>query len=258
MPSWTLREVAERYRCPIGTARQWAQDEDWPHPDGKVSNAFTYPAAAVRAWLDQRSLTEHQWTMRRIADEFGITESLITGARKSDRFPPPDGRHGNRPWWRPATVWAWWSGRSVPAGAWTLDQVAAHCDLTRKSLPQARLPEPDGVAVTTRWWHPSTIRTWWAPEAETRADRQRRRAEAEAARTRVPDPDVWFGRDVAIHTGLSYESVRTYRKVGRMPQPDGMDGNRPWWRPATIRAWDRPASTGRPRRSQRLSSIISR
>lgn len=251
MPSWTLREVAEAYRCHVSTARRWARDEDWPQPDGKVRNALTYPAEQVRAWLAQRDLGDDQWTMQHIASELRITESLIRGARKHSRFPPPDGHRGICPWWRPSTVGSWWTARQVPRGAWTLEQVAEHCGLTRSSLSQDRLPAPDGTAVTTRWWQPDTIRTWWAPHAAQQLERARRGAQAEQARQRAADSDVWFGRDVAIHTGLSYESVRTYRRLGKMPAPDGMEGNRPWWRPATIRGWDQPATTGRPRTSQR-------
>ena len=250
MPSRTLREVAEARGCHVATVRRWATEHGWPAPDGKVSNALTYPAEQVRAWLDQHDLNDDQWTMQRIAQEYGITESLIDGARDHDHFPPPDGRHGIRPWWRPTAVRTWWSARQVPARAWTLERVADYCGLSTRSLPQDRLPNPDGVAVTTRWWNPETIRAWWAPHAAQHLDRARRRTEADRARVRALDPDVWFGRDVAIHTGLSYESVRTYRKLGKMPAPDGVEGNRPWWRPATIRAWDQPATTGRPRRGK--------
>ncbi len=250
VPNWTLREVADARGCHVATVRRWPSEDGWPAPDGKVSNAFTYPAEHVRAWLDQHDLSADQWTMQRIAEELGITESLIDGARDHGHFPPPDGRHGIRPWWRPTTVRAWWAARQVPAHAWMRDRVAEYCELNKRSLPQSRLPSPDGVAVTTRWWNPKTIRTWWAPHAAQRLERARHRAEAEQVRVRTVDPDVWFGRDVAIHTGLSYESVRTYRRLGKMPEPDGMVGNRPWWRPATIRAWDRPATTGRPRRGR--------
>ena len=59
--------------------------------------------------------------------------------------------------------------------------------------------------------------------------------------------------DVARHLGLSLSTVHNYRHQGRLPAPDGMLGNRPWWRPETIDAWQasrpgRGVGGGRPRR----------
>ena len=60
-------------------------------------------------------------------------------------------------------------------------------------------------------------------------------------------------QDVASHLGLALDTVRNYRKQGRLPSPDGTLGNRPWWWQSTIDQWQatrpgRGVGGGRPRR----------
>nr|DAQ80091.1 MAG TPA: Pyocin activator protein PrtN [Caudoviricetes sp.] len=43
--------------------------------------------------------------------------------------------------------------------------------------------------------------------------------------------------EVAARLGLAVATVRAYRLEGRLPEPDGMVGRTPWWRPETIDAW---------------------
>lgn len=56
--------------------------------------------------------------------------------------------------------------------------------------------------------------------------------------------DRWYTDDCAAFLGISPGTFRTYRRPGRImhnppPPPDGYDGNRPYWHPATMIAWKR-------------------
>lgn len=184
--------------------------------------------------------------MDQIAAEFEVKVGVIRAARRRGQLAHPDGYQLGRAWWRPSA--AQWASRQVPAGAWVLAQISEYVGLRR---PQGRpdFPPADGMAGTTRWWWSGTITAWWEPHAGRRVERLRARADAQdgAAPRGV---DRWFGRDLAAHTGLSYEAVRTYRRLGKLPDPDGLQNQRPWRRPETIRAWDRPSATGRQRRAR--------
>lgn len=68
----------------------------------------------------------------------------------------------------------------------------------------------------------------------------------------MPDRQLTV-HDVAAHLGLALDTVRNYRKQGRLPAPDGMLGNRPWWWQGTIDQWQasrpgRGVGGGRPRK----------
>ena len=52
--------------------------------------------------------------------------------------------------------------------------------------------------------------------------------------------------EVATRLGLTVSTVQTYRRDGRLPDPDGYLGRTPWWRPETIDAWQ----AGRPGRGR--------
>ena len=73
----------------------------------------------------------------------------------------------------------------------------------------------------------------------------------------VAGPVMLSLEEVADRVGLAVKTVRNYRnrardRPGFFPDPDGWLGNRPWWRPETIDAWQasRPGrgAKGRPRR----------
>ena len=252
----TLREIAEIHGISLGRVRSFStQNVDWPDPVGsrkeprrRGAHAYVYDPAAIDQWMRSSRLGNDQWTMDRIAAEFEVTIQVVLAARKGGHLGRPDGHQKRRPWWRPSTAQSWWTSRQVPDGAWVLAQVGENIGLR---YPEKRhdFPPGDGMAVTTRWWWTTTITTWWEPVAEQRAEQRKARIAAqEAAASR--DANRWFGRDVAAHTGLSYESVRTYRRLGKLPDPDGMQNLRPWWSPETIRAWDRPRATGRPRQAR--------
>ena len=51
--------------------------------------------------------------------------------------------------------------------------------------------------------------------------------------------------------GVNVQTLRTYRKDGRLPPPDGRIGRTDWWHPATIRMWQ----SNRPGRGVRRSTM---
>lgn len=53
----------------------------------------------------------------------------------------------------------------------------------------------------------------------------------------MTDDSMLTVRDVAARLGLAISTVQTYRRDGRLPEPDGLVGRVPWWRPATIDRW---------------------
>jgi len=44
-------------------------------------------------------------------------------------------------------------------------------------------------------------------------------------------------RDVAVYTGLTIETIKTYRRDGVMPLPDHVYETKPLWKKSTIDAW---------------------
>lgn len=62
--------------------------------------------------------------------------------------------------------------------------------------------------------------------------------------------EQWTYADVAQHLGVTVQTLYAYKRDGRLPEPDGMLGQVPWWKPATIHKWQaqRP---GRGRRAVR-------
>lgn len=251
----TLREIADTHGYSLKYVRSLStKAEDWPGPVGRRRQprgpgtyAYVYDADEVAAWVRRHRLGGEQWTMDRIAAEFGVTVEMVMSARKRGQLPVADGVQLGRPWWHPSTARGWWFARQVPDGAWRIADIGDQIGVAR---PQARLdlPPPDGLTGRVRWWWPNTIRTWWAPQLARQLERAQARVDAEKVAAAV-SADRWFSRDVAVRTGLSYESVRTYRRLGKLPEPDGVVNGRPWWRPNTIRLWDRRSTSGRPRRS---------
>jgi predicted DNA-binding transcriptional regulator AlpA len=64
---------------------------------------------------------------------------------------------------------------------------------------------------------------------------------------------------VAARLGVTRATIQRYRSADRgkygFPEPDGMIGRTPWWKPETIDAWaaNRPgkgAGGGRPKRTE--------
>lgn len=71
-------------------------------------------------------------------------------------------------------------------------------------------------------------------------------------RANAPGAEQWTAAEVAAHLGVTAATWRTYVHRGEAPRPDGYLGRTPWWRPATVAAWDaaRPGQGvggGRPR-----------
>lgn len=65
------------------------------------------------------------------------------------------------------------------------------------------------------------------------------------------DGELWSYAEIAAHIGVKPETVRSYRRHGLLPDPDGADAvGRPRWRPDTIRTWSarRPGNRGGTRR----------
>lgn len=58
---------------------------------------------------------------------------------------------------------------------------------------------------------------------------------------------------VAALAGVKRHTIDVHRKRGTMPEPDGMDGRRPWWHADTVYAWLRE----RPVRGQRRAGTTT-
>lgn len=74
--------------------------------------------------------------------------------------------------------------------------------------------------------------------------------EAELAKLSTVPGQMLTTGEVAELAGIKPASVRRLRVRGTFPKPDGYFGPTPWWRPATIMAWQetrRPG--GRPKKS---------
>ena len=172
----------------------------------------------------------------------------IRSHRRNGTLPRPVSYWRGRPRWNPDDIHNWDVDRRLPVDAWTMTDIAAYTG-RRNPLTRSDAPQPDGHAGRTRWWRPSTITTWWSPIAAEQAVQAEQR---QRSTTAVPEAR-WFGRDVAAATGMSYDTVRTYRRLGKLPSPDGTTGaegrGRPWWRPETILSWDRPLNNRAPPRT---------
>ena len=253
----TLREIAAHHGYSLGTVRTWSlKAPDWPpavgarrEPAARNVAAYEYDADRIAAWIRTHGRQRpdgDQWTLHRIAAELGVPVENIRGHRRNGTLPRPAGYWRGRPRWNPDDIHNWDVGRRLPVDAWTMTDIAAYTG-RRNPLTRSGAPQPDGHTGRTRWWRPSTITTWWSPIAAEQAVQAEQR---QRSTTAVPEAR-WFGRDVAAATGMSYETVRTYRRLGKLPSPDGTTGaggrGRPWWRPETILSWDRPSTTGRPR-----------
>lgn len=222
----TLREIADLHGYSLKYVRSLSNGGGWPaavgrrrQPRGPGTYAHVYDRAEIDVWMQSHRLGTDHWTIDRIAVEFGVTVEMIRSARKRGQLPVADGVAMGRPWWHPASARRWWSSRQVPDGVWRPADAADHVGLAR---PQAQpgFPPPDRVTGRMRWWWPSTIREWWAPHAERRRERLQARVAAERSLS-AETAERWFSRDVASRTGLSYETVRTYRRLGKLPEPDG-------------------------------------
>lgn len=258
----TLREAAVIHGYRLATVRAWSiHDDDWPPVLGqrrtlesRGAPAYTYAAAQVAAWVARngsRSQPDDQWQLDRAAAETGFMVSTLRSHRRRGTFPHPDGYRRRSPWWTPATVREWATARQIPPGAWT---AANATEFTGRpaALRWVTAPPPDGItAAGVRWWHPRTVQSWWGRTQAVQAELAAGTARDGPHTDRADQETQWSGRDVARATGLSYDSVRTYRKTGKLPPADGSTpAGRPWWQPETILVWDRPATTGRPRRAR--------
>lgn len=53
----------------------------------------------------------------------------------------------------------------------------------------------------------------------------------------MPDERLWSYKEIAAHIGVRTDTVRSYRKHGLLPEPDLVEGRRPYWFADTVRAW---------------------
>lgn len=68
-----------------------------------------------------------------------------------------------------------------------------------------------------------------------------------------PTSERWGIPEVVDYTGLSEETIRSYRRDKLMPRQAGYQGQSPWWDPATIQRWREPgvrSAAGRPRKGE--------
>ncbi|MFG2225293.1 helix-turn-helix transcriptional regulator [Streptomyces sp. NPDC048644] len=53
----------------------------------------------------------------------------------------------------------------------------------------------------------------------------------------MTDPRLWSYKEIAAHIRVQPDTVRSYRKNGLLPDPDLVEGGRPYWLADTVRAW---------------------
>ncbi|HET6635001.1 MAG TPA: MarR family transcriptional regulator [Streptomyces sp.] len=51
------------------------------------------------------------------------------------------------------------------------------------------------------------------------------------------DRRLWSYKEIAAHIRVKPDPVRSYRKHGLLPDPDLVEGGRPFWFADTVRAW---------------------
>jgi len=63
----------------------------------------------------------------------------------------------------------------------------------------------------------------------------------------MTDRTLWSYADIAAHIRVQVDTVRSYRKHGHLPEPDVVEGGKPFWYADTVRAWSarRPGNRGR-------------
>lgn len=235
---WSLQQAGDS----LGVSADWLRKQRrlgrLPEPAENLTPGGRRPRwepAVLRTWLKNQRKPAAALNRAQV-----LTLIDRASAPASSPLPQPDGRIGTRAWWYPATIRVWWADHQVKTNRlWsrttienqlsrTWDQLKTLATWEQFPKPAARRPE--------HLWEPDGVRAWW------------RHHRARAARHR------WDTQEVARNTGLSWDTVRTYRRKNILPQPDGMDGTHPWWLPATIRVWDRKrrnSGTGRPRKPWR-------
>lgn len=233
---WSRRDIARELGRSVRLVEAWGLRDDFPPAVGRRGNAKVYRADQVRRWWTEHGIDQspERWSMRRAAAELGVDREMLRSARGRGQLPTPDGHVGVHPWWRPDTLRAWHAARTVPAGVWLRRDVAAF--LGRTVAPPLRdLPPADGTSARGAWWRPDTIQAW-------HVEREQRRADAAAVREARRPPKLGsgqlYGKDVAEATGLSWDTVRTYRRKGLLPEPDGWHRHRPWWSREAVACWD--------------------
>ncbi|MEU7178405.1 MULTISPECIES: helix-turn-helix transcriptional regulator [Streptomyces] len=53
----------------------------------------------------------------------------------------------------------------------------------------------------------------------------------------MTDRRLWSYREIAARLQVQPDTVRAYRKHGLLPEPDLVEGGRPYWFADTVRAW---------------------
>ncbi|KPC65012.1 helix-turn-helix transcriptional regulator [Streptomyces chattanoogensis] len=67
----------------------------------------------------------------------------------------------------------------------------------------------------------------------------------------MTDGMLWSYKEIAAHIQVQPDTVRSYRKHGLLPEPDLVEGGKPYWFADTVRAWvaRRPGHRGRRERA---------
>lgn len=222
---WTLTEAARQ----LGVTVDWLA---WEKSMGRL------PVPAVRVWGGARARWDAEvlrvWLAGREKPDTALDRSQVLeligrqDIPRSAPLPVPDGKTGQRVWWRRDTIEQWWqthlaqSNRGRPW--WARTGIERHTRRTWAQLSALpgwdKFPQPIPGTGSRPRWDRAEVTAWWQHELEALGER-------------------WDSQDVAQYTGLTWNTIRTYRKRGGvLPDPDGTDGFHPWWRPDTIRRWN--------------------
>ncbi len=240
---WPLQRIASELGVSASLVRSARRTGRLAEPDGVLRGRQWWSAATVGAWWAARAFPADAWTLDQLLEHTGLPRRVV---RTTLRPPKPDGHASGRShrvrWWWPDTVRAWWAAEApawLARSTWDLAAVAHYVSrtepVTLELVSAGDLPDPIANVPGPARWQPATVRAAWREFHARHRDR-----------------GVLFGQDVAAVTGLAWDSVRTYRRLGKLPAPDGWEGHRPWWSEPTIARWDRDrraSGTGRPRLS---------
>ena len=236
---WTLSEAAHH----LGVTASWLRTQRkkdnlpaatvHPTPSGRRDQ---WDPSVLRAWYTSQQQPPNTKTRADILTTIGRATLPATPP-----LPPPDGRTNRTDWWQHDTIDHWhetYLAEQRRRDLWDQPTIERRTNRTWKQLSEliswTDFPEP--ITHTPKpLWEGQAITAWW--RAHLRAAKQ-----------------TWDTKTVAAKAGLSWDTVRTYRRIGRLPLPDGMDGVHPWWWPETIEAWiacrRRTITTGRPPNAQ--------
>lgn len=222
----TSAQVAARLGIAAEAFKSRLRRGRFPKPNAPARHRNHWTSQLVEAWISANTIPED--AIRSVSQAAKLLEVPPTRIK---HMPPPDGTSGGKPWWNPTTIREGAVLTTLPKVFSTTADALTYLGVEPSKWGEVQLPPPRN----SNGW----------------TERQLKTVRPRIIRELAVNEERLYGRDVATFTGLSWDTVRTYRRTGVLPEPDGLDGHRPWWRQTTIEQWDqsRRSTTGRPRKA---------